>query len=679
MSRSGSQSEDTENEDRFSFLAENMEQEDWLTESLPNLTHFTTILPRIYPLILRACLVETNLKALQGYINFLTQYPPHEKLYQSAVEMSRVMVDRFPTVRKLFADGDSIDSLSTFRSVLGMLRHAFEEALESQTSPELSGSSDFLLINFPNVGRKGIIHLALVEAIFLFISCKIAQRSNPADFKYFTELWFPSNSIKNPEAFTVETKEPVPLPPVSVLPQMLFSTESKVLDAVISLAAPLQLCSFIQQFGCRSESVEKSLRRLDECCADRETAVTLRRSINDPIQVANSIEVHFLRGIEAGKAFHTYLQGLSDIPPTDLPSNVTAILEADDEKSVPSKISKEEEPLPLYTSVVELGKISAEKMEQYLLNIFTPTLSQTDLAAEDIQQEIETGLKKLIFATRKLTSSELQASKDSINAEISTLVTALHKLLTGGGVRRQFLEGMIKNQFSLSLLRMLTKLYTLTQLEDLFQSIIKQIMNLLESKRMSSISGLSVFRSVVLGCAEQLGITRDTPDDPLPFSDLTSTVKNACVEVKASVDPFEKEEALVKMASDVVQSGCFALVEDILSTVAKRAIALGMETRCISFLQKIKIATSTVQAPLILQCFPGLLSKKGYECEKDDLNVMEVNEQSMNMVVIGDLSGLFVDWLEILDPQVRLSHDCIVYRYMHTVHCACRTSAIVFT
>ena len=69
-SKSGSQSEDTEDDDIPSQAAINGQQDNWLTESLPNLNHFVVILPQIYPLILRACLVETNLKALQGYLIF---------------------------------------------------------------------------------------------------------------------------------------------------------------------------------------------------------------------------------------------------------------------------------------------------------------------------------------------------------------------------------------------------------------------------------------------------------------------------------------------------------------------------------------------------------------------------------------------------------------------------------
>ena len=177
-------------------------------------------------------------------------------------------------------------------------------------------------------------------------------------------------------------------------------------------------------------------------------------------------------------------------------------------------------------------------------------------------------------------------------------------------------------------------------------------MSLLESKRVVSIPGLKVFRSVVFGCAEQLSIEKNqsVSSETLPSFQLASKVKEKCCEIQKSLDPFENEDTLVKLAADVVQKGSFALVEDILSTVGKRAIVLGKEARCITFLQKMRAASLTIQVPLTLQCFPEYLIKKENETNKS-ISV-ETDAQNMSMVVIGDLSGLFVDWLEILDPQV---------------------------
>ena len=605
--------------------------------------------------------METNLRALRGYINFLTQYPPYEKLYQSAVEMSRVMVDRFATVRKLFVSSYcdntlvATDNMSAFRPLLSMLRSALEEALHTQTLPELSGSSDFLLVNFPASSEKGIIHLALVEAIFLFLSCDLAQKSNPADFKYFLELFFPSSGKKKPEAFTVETKDPIPLPPTSVMSQLLFSTNQRILDAVVGSANPVQLCACIQQFGCPSVSVEKVLGKLDQLCSDRESSVKVRRSIDNPAQLANSVEVHFMRGTQTGRTFLTYLQGIGNLPPTDeAPASVSALLEAASKKPVSPSLATNKEPLlSLDTQVISLGEISQEKMQQRLLKIFTPSLSQLDVSSDKIQEEIEPALKSLLLSSRKVAAVKSQSSMGSISSQMNTLVKALHELVTGGSMRRQFLEGLIKHRFSLTLLRILTKIHYLCSTEGgLFQSTIKQMLSLLDSRRTVSIAGLTVFRSVLSGCAGKLGVEREVLSEGLPLAGL---VKRTCRETESSQNPFAKEVTLVKLVGDVIQGGMFPLIEDILNSVARKAIVLQLEPRCISFLHKIKMATSKRRVPLALQCFPDLVSKESsLDDGGDSTNAMEtdISGQTMSMVVIGDLSGLLVDWLEILDPQV---------------------------
>ena len=675
--KSGSQSEDTEDEERqFGGAGArlNSQDEDWLTETLPNLTHFAAILPRVYPLILRACLVETNLRCLQKYIDFLTQHPPHEKLYQSAVEMSRVMVDRFETVQKLFSTSSessivsSTDGMNTLGSLLSMLRNALQSALHSQTVPEISSSTDFILVNFPVTSEKVIIHVALVEAIFLFLSCDLSAKSNPVDFKYFLEMWFPNRSKNKVEAFTVETKEPVSLPSSSIVPQMLFSTNPKILDTMIQRATPVQLCTFVQQFGCPCESVDKVLEKLDSFCDEQGTSITLRRSIDSPVMLASCVEVQFFRGVKSGRVFLSCLQGLANLPPTEIATDISAILEQTLESSTEVKSHPITKTLTCHTVLpANLGKIPQEKMEQQLLQIFAPSLSRVSASVGEVQKvtkELEEALKALILATRKPLSSGSGKSfkpQQSLNVHISGLIAALHKLVSGSSIRRQFLEGVVKHRFSLLLFRLLTKIQCMNQIEDisasLFKTTVQQILGLLEGKKVTCVTGLSLFHTVLTSCAKQLGIKKDSKLKSSSAKELTSLAKNACIELRAQQDPFEKETVLVKTITNVIQNGPSSMVEDILSVVAQRSIYLGMEAKCISFIHKIKMATSV--KPLALQCFPELFVKRVAESTDTAHFQLDTGKENDDQRV--DLCGLFVDWLETLDPGVSAWYVTAVY------------------
>jgi len=605
------------------------------------LPHFTDILPKIYPLILRACLVETNLQALRGYIDFLTQYPPEDKLYQSAVEMSRVMVDRSSTFLKLFNSKNAgNDTKVTFGLLLSMLKKALTESIHSQTVTDNSESSDVLLINLPASNSKAIVHQALIEAVYLFISCSLAQATE--EYKFLTNLLFPGKAKLQPEAFKVDTKSPVSLPPTTVVPQMLLSTNPTVLECAIASASPSQLCGFIQQFGSGGANVQKALEKLDQLCDTREGTKTLRRAITDPLKVLYCVEVHFLRGIETGKAFHTFVQGLSGVAHAEPEKDVNQLFkEIDSKLNSVAKLKEPVESLPsLDRKSVDLGEIPQEVMEQHLLKLFTPSLSDIPDSPEDLQSQFETGLRSVILSARKKT-----CSKNKLESKISTLVAAVHKLVTGGNAKRQFVEGMIKNRFSLTLLRFLTKICCLLHTKDeQFQSILKQILSMIEAKRIPSISGLSVFHNVVTSCANQLGVQLESCSDNSPHTQLLSQVKKSCREIHESTNPLSNESPILKLVTDIVQSGQFSLVEDIISTMARRCVVLNLERECIDFLSKLKTLTVNRQVPLAVQCFPPL-------AESSTSSNME-SDVGTQMVVIGDLSGLFVDWLEILDHQV---------------------------
>lgn len=73
-----------------------------MVATLPSLPHFTSLLPRIRPLLLQACLVETNLHCLQSYILFHTQYTSKEVLVESSIGISQIIIDRFEMIQRLF-------------------------------------------------------------------------------------------------------------------------------------------------------------------------------------------------------------------------------------------------------------------------------------------------------------------------------------------------------------------------------------------------------------------------------------------------------------------------------------------------------------------------------------------------------------------------------------------------
>lgn len=666
--RRGSHSEDTEDEDH------NLKSGDWLLTSLPNLMHFAVILPQIYRHLIQACLMETNLLCLQNYVLFLTQYVPQEKLYESAIGISYIVVDRFEVVRKLLQSKLPEEKYSAsgnivLGSLLTMFRNAMEKAIHSQTVPQLSSSTEFLLINFTKIGKKAIVHTALIQAVYLLLSCDLPSNCDPNDFKYLLEMWCPLHEKNRPEAYTVESKENTPLPHVQTLPQLLLSSNPTVLDIAIQAASPSQLYIFVQQIGCPKNSMEKVLQALDGICDDHDASNELRRCVDNPVQGIQFVEVHILRGTENGHAFLSFLQGLASIPPTETASDMPSILE----QKAPVPLIRLGKPpdTPKQTglsSMHEISKIPQEQMEQHLLQVFAPSLSRVSVPSSETKKltlDIKSMLQNLICSNR---SSATGSTAESLNSHISGLITALHKFVTGSSIRRQFLEGLIKSCFAVTLLRTITKVQRLNQSEDfsarLFKTTIQHLLSSLESlgQKGTKLKGLKVFYSVVKACAEQLNIKKVLEGNQ-QVQKLTVAAKDVCKVIREEKDPFVSKSGVMKTCLDVIQANMPSQAESVIKTLVQHSLCTGNEYKCIEFLQTIRESIQKSAVPIALQCNPELFlnsesmssdSASNVDMSECDLEPMDTARMEINSLLAAkvDLSGLFVDLQDILDPEI---------------------------
>ena len=693
--RKGSQSDDAEDEDYGSSLSK-LTNEDWLLSSLPNTPHFAVILPRVYPLLLRASIMETNLNCLQSFFHFLTQYPPEEKIYESAISLSSVVVDRFDIVRKLFsarplttlhvAAGRRTDGgVLILGSLLGMLRRAMEMAIHSQTMPQLSSSEEFLLVSFPRIGKKTIIHTSLIQAIMLLLSFDLPPAADPSDYKYFLEQWFPIQEENRPEAHAVESKEKASFPHPSILPYMLLSSSPRILSASIASASPSQLCSFVKQFGCPLQAAEKVLESLDSLCEDHDSSTELRRCIHDPVEMCHFVEVHILRGATSGRAFLSFLQGLASVPSTQpLETSISGVFEKESSSPSPSVFAfSSQTSLTLSTvappksgsqSYAKLTNSSQEELERMLQQSFSPAQgkkSSSSGKAQQIAAELVSALRHCAsVAYLSTTAGGLEISESFI----SGLISGLNKLLSSK-TKKQIFEGMVQSRHTISLLRMITKIvqYSLksgqpSSLATLFSNTLQLILQALESHtHSSSLSKFTVFSAAVKSCAKQLGVEYQASATSSIAHKLETAVGKACKEVSESKDPFRNKSSLVRLCHSVTQAGLPAPFEQLVSSVAKRAISLGKEQQCVQFLYAIKASTSDSTLPVILKFFPsyftirsselgGALMSRSQSPEDELMEASTIEKTPFslwhNSNIHIDICGLLVDWLELVDPEV---------------------------
>lgn len=629
-------SEDVEDVDAHTLVKDS----ERLVSCLPNITHFAVILPQIYPFLLQACLVETNLNCLQHYLLFLAQNYPHDKLYESVLGISRLVVDRFDIIKKILSPPSCTQSegggsrgsysLMLLGSLFELFRSAMEAAIHSQTMPQLS-SADFVLVTFPSVSQKAILHTAFVQAVYLLLSQNPSPGVASNDFTYLLDLWIPIQPLNRPEACAIEGKEKFPLPPDEILQSTLLSTSTRVLEASMQVAKPALLCKFVQQFGCPVVSVDKALEVLDSLCNESSSTSELRRAVLEPPAMSRSVQIQMSRGTRNGSNFLSFIRGLANNTDSDLGQTIHASAECriGSDSSIHRSSSK---PL-VRKSEDHLQVLSLQDLKQQLVQIF--------LLPSDVETQVLRERRKFMLVledTLKGLLSSKQCSPGAGETHLNTLLTALSQLLSGKSISSiKFLEGMANSRFSLSLLRMLTRLQEQgqlgKQLSEVFKNTLHHICVLLE---LSGLKGgsLKLFVAVVKSCCHSLGVGLPAEKD-----ETKHYTSRACkdIAIKGGGDI----EATVL---HLIERSSFGYLERVVSSLVKQSVDKNLEPECISRLHRIRTAIASYCVPIALQYNPQLfLGTSSFSTEKPADCVLPCSP---------DAEGLLVDTHEILDPEI---------------------------
>lgn len=111
------------------------------------------------------------------------------------------------------------------------------------------------------------------------------------------DYWFPANASL-PQAFTIDTAEPVVIFPDWLKLKMIRSSVERLVDAALQDLTPDQIILFIQSFGTPVDSMSKLLALLDLAVIEQTNAV--RDAIANNVYFAQLIEIQRARGAKNG-------------------------------------------------------------------------------------------------------------------------------------------------------------------------------------------------------------------------------------------------------------------------------------------------------------------------------------------------------------------------------------------
>ncbi len=643
--------------------------------SLPGVAHFTEVLPQIYRFLLQSCLVETNLSFLQHFLLFLTQHYPDDKLYESAIGLSRLIVDRYDIIQKILcpplASQTSSDAHSFQRKtsiillsfMFELFRRAMEVAISSQTVPQVTSSSDFLLVLFPSKSQKALVHTALIQAIYLLLSIGPPLGKPVSDFAYLRDLWAPTHSQDMPEAQTMEDKDPVSLPPKEVLPYTFLSLNSVILEATVAVAQLPQLCEQVLRFGCSRSCMEKILDKLDNVCKERSSSTELRRCIADPVMMARVVEIQMLRGLESGDGFLTFVRGLSNIPDIPLKESSNLLQEkrnsnfvsdfSQETLSAPQTVSNLASQSQLKAVPQKLLTESTEEIEQYLIQIFCqfsePKKSQNLNQLKTLQNQLEHDLKLLLHHRRD--------GGTSVN--LTGLVAALSKVTSSNKVK--VIEGMLQTRFSVTLFRVLTQCMTHRDsrrdpLKDQLRKIVDNVLKFLQSSRykLTKLRYYHSFMTVLKVASHKLRGEGRTPSEQKDLKVMK--------DIRKSQNLHQVEPVITKVVQETLQSHNLVKLESMMKYVVRKSISTSAEDECISLLHNLKSEFGDFSSSLAYQSNPELFNWK--ESLSSGSNGVVVASTSDKPVGIPDMSGFLVDVVEILDSELYATSREVTKRFL---------------
>ncbi|XP_048186404.1 integrator complex subunit 1 isoform X1 [Perognathus longimembris pacificus] len=287
----------------------------WLLRDLPRLPLFDSVRTTTALALQQAIHMETDPQTISAYLVYLSQHTPVEEQgphSDLALDVARLVVERSTIMAHLFS---KLSCSATSDAVLGALLSVFSryvrrmrKSKEGEEVYSWSESQDQVFLRWSS-GETATMHILVVHAMVILLTLG-PPRAGDSEFQELLDIWFPEKKPL-PTAFLVDTSEEALLLPDWLKLRMIRSEVPRLVDAALQDLEPQQLLLFVQSFGIPVSSMSKLLQYLDQAVAQDPQA--LEQNIMDKNYMAHLVEVQHERGASGGQTFHSLLT--ASLPP----------------------------------------------------------------------------------------------------------------------------------------------------------------------------------------------------------------------------------------------------------------------------------------------------------------------------------------------------------------------------
>uniref|UniRef100_A0A8D3C7C7 Integrator complex subunit 1 n=1 Tax=Scophthalmus maximus TaxID=52904 RepID=A0A8D3C7C7_SCOMX len=287
----------------------------WLLQDLPKLPLFDSVRGMTSTALQQAIHMETDPQTISAYLIYLSQHAPVEEQASHndlALDIARLIVERSTIMNSLFCkhstrpESDAV--LSAFLTIFSAYIKRMRKTKDGEDLYSWSESQDQVFLRW-TTGETATMHILVVHAMVILLT--LGPPKGESDFYALLDIWFPDKKPL-PTAFLVDTSEEALLLPDWLKLRMIRSEVSRLVDAALHDLEPQQLLLFVQSFGIPVSSMSKLLQYLDQAVS--QDPQSLEENIMDKHYMAHLVEVQHERGATGGHTFHSLLS--SSLPPS---------------------------------------------------------------------------------------------------------------------------------------------------------------------------------------------------------------------------------------------------------------------------------------------------------------------------------------------------------------------------
>ncbi|XP_073931481.1 integrator complex subunit 1 [Castor canadensis] len=602
----------------------------WLLRDLPRLPLFGSVRTTTALALQQAIHMETDPQTISAYLVYLSQHTPVEEQgphSDLALDVARLVVERSTIMAHLFsklpcsAASDAV--LGALLSVFSRYVQRMRKSKEGEEVYSWSESQDQVFLRWTS-GETATMHILVVHAMVILLTLG-PPRAGDGEFHELLDIWFPEKQPL-PTAFLVDTSEEALLLPDWLKLRMIRSEVPRLVDAALQDLEPQQLLLFVQSFGIPVSSMSKLLQYLDQAVAQDPQA--LEQNIMDKNYMAHLVEVQHERGASGGQTFHSLLT--ASLPPRR------------DSTETPKPKSSPEQP-PGQGRMRAGSQVRVLGPEDDLAGMF---LQIFPLSPDP--RWPSSSLRPLGLALQQALGQELARVRQG-NPEVPGITVRLLQAmatLLGSPHGGALATAMHRSHFlSCPLIRQLYQYQRCvpqdTGFSSLFLKVLMQLLQWLESPAVeagplqaqlkhfatqySARHRISDVQSGLLRLAEALSFHRD-------LEVVSSTVRAVIATLKSGERCSMEPEVIGKVLRGLVEVRSPHL-EELLTALFSAMPGAA--------------CPSPASGPVAVVC--SLLLQ---EEEPPGPGPQDIEGGSPETVRLGPSSGLLVDWLEMLDPEV---------------------------